>query len=130
VMSVILVVNNGMLMGALAQETYKLGHLDFLLSSISPHGVPELSGLIISGACGLLLGYALLFPGRRTRADSLRAVGRDAITLLATSVGMMCIAAPIEGFFSFNPFVSGGLKLAVASVEIVGWSLFWSRYGK
>jgi len=72
----------------------------------------------------------LLFPGRRTRGDSLRAVGRDAITLLGTSVGLMCIAAPIEGFFSFNPGVPGGLKVAVAIVEVIGWGLFWSRYGK
>jgi len=129
-MSVYLVITNGALIGTLAHEVAPLGHLDFLLSSLVPHGVPELSGLIISGAAGLLMGYALINPGRRTRAEALREVGRDAVTLLLTSVVLMFIAAPIEGFFSFNPHVPGYAKLIFGGVSICAWLLFWSGYGK
>jgi uncharacterized membrane protein SpoIIM required for sporulation len=128
--SVYLVVTNGALIGTLAHEVAPRGHLDFLFSSISPHGVPELTGLIISGACGLLLGYALINPGRRKRGDALRAVGRDAMVLLVTSVVLMFIAAPIEGFFSFNPYVPGYAKLIFAGVSFVAWMFFWSSFGK
>jgi uncharacterized membrane protein SpoIIM required for sporulation len=130
VLSVFLVAENGAMLGVLANEVRPVGKLDFLLSSIAPHGVPELSGIIISGAAGLLLGWSLIAPGRRTRGDSLRANGKDAIVLLATSVIMMFIAAPIEGFFSFNQHVPGWLKTSVALVSLIAWGAFWSGFGR
>lgn len=120
----------GMQLGALAHEVHSVGNLDFLLSSIIPHGVPEISGLWIACASGLLLGWALINPGRRSRAESLKLVGKDAIVLLATSVVLMFIAAPIEGFFSFNPRVPGGLKVVVAAIEAVAWISFWGYFGR
>lgn len=129
-LSVYLEYQNGLLLGTLAHEVAQVGHLDFLLSSIAPHGVPELMGAWVSGGAGLLLGWALIHPGRRSRADSLRAVGRDAIVLLAISVVLMFIAAPIEGFFSFNPSVPGWLKVFVATAETVAWIAFWGFFGK
>ena len=77
--SIYLLFQNGEILGALGHEMQVVGKLPFLISSIAPHGVPELSGIIVSGSCGLLLGYAIINPGRRKRADALRAVGRDAI---------------------------------------------------
>ncbi len=128
--SVFLVVFNGAVIGALANELAPVGRLPYLFSNIAPHGVPEMSGLFISGAAGLLFGWALIFPGRFSRGDSLREVGPDALTLLATSVIMMFIAAPIEGFFSFDPNIPDVAKAAVGLVEVVIWSLFWSQFGK
>lgn len=128
--SVFMVLTNGALIGTLSSEVLPVGKLGFLLSSIFPHGVPELSGLIISGSSGLLLGYALINPGRRRRGDALREVGPDAVTLLAISVTLMFIAAPIEGFFSFNPLVPGWVKVVVGSVSLTAWLIFWSQYAQ
>jgi len=128
--SVFLIVFNGGVIGALANELAPVGRLPYLFSNIAPHGVPELSGLFISGAVGLLFGWALIFPGRFSRGDSLREVGPDALTLLATSVILMFIAAPIEGFFSFNPNIPDWVKASVGGVEVVIWALFWSQFGK
>ncbi len=126
--SLFMVLTNGALIGALSHEVLPVGKLGFLLSSIFPHGVPELSGLIISGSSGLLLGYALINPGRKRRGEALREVGRDAVTLLAISVTLMFIAAPIEGFFSFNPTVPGWVKVIVGTVSLTAWLLFWTQY--
>ena len=130
VASVFLLFQNGALIGALSSEMFNVGRLGFLLSSITPHGVPELSGAIISGAAGLLFGWALICPGRKKRSDALRAVGRDGMVLILTSVTLMFIAAPIEAYFSFNPAVPPLLKVAVAVVGFCVWMLFWSFYGK
>jgi uncharacterized membrane protein SpoIIM required for sporulation len=128
--SIWLLWTNGALIGTLSHEVAPLGHLDFLYSSILPHGVPELSGIILAGAAGLLFGWALINPGRRSRGDALRAVSRDGVTLLATSVVLMFIAAPIEGFFSFNPLVPGWAKMMFATVEAIAWAVFWTSYGR
>ena len=128
--SIYLLFNNGAMLGALAHEVAPVHRLGYMLSSISPHGVPELSGIIVAGSSGLLLGFALLNPGRRRRADALKAVGKDAIVLLATSVILMFIAAPIEAFFSFQPSVPQWFKVCVAGVSICAWGAFWIGFGR
>jgi len=130
IVSVYLLFQNGAILGALAHEVAPLGKLGFLLSSISPHGVPELSGIIVAGSSGLLLGYALINPGRRRRADALRLVGKDAIVLLGTSVVLMFIAAPIEAFFSFQPTIPQWFKVIVACVSLCAWGSLWIWFGR
>jgi uncharacterized membrane protein SpoIIM required for sporulation len=130
IVSVFFLFQNGAMLGALAHEVAPVGKLGFLLSSISPHGVPELSGAVVAGASGLLLGFALINPGRRRRADALKLVGKDAIVLLATSVVLMFIAAPIEGFFSFQPMIPQWFKVAVAGISVCGWAALWIFFGR
>ncbi len=128
--SIYLLFQNGAMIGALASEMSSVGKLPFLISSIAPHGVPELSGAIIAGAAGLLLGWAVVNPGRRRRGDALKAVSHDVMVLILTSVVLMFIAAPIEGFFSFNPRFPQELKAGVALVSLVAWGAFWIGFGR
>lgn len=127
--SLYLLYTNGAMMGALASETASTGHLDFLLSSIYPHGVPELSGIIVAGGVALRVGWAILSPGVYSRGESLRLAGRDVGIGMLTAVLLMFIAAPIEGFFSFNPEVPGWLKTTVGTFELIFAYLFWTRVG-
>lgn len=130
VMTAVLLFQNGAMLGALLSYVRPTGRMDFVLSSVFPHGVPELSGIIIAGAAGFRMGWALIAPGRHRRGKALGIAGRDAVTLLATSVVLMFIAAPIEGFFSFNPAVPGWLKTIVGSVTLAGWLVFWSTFAR
>ncbi len=119
---------NGTVVGALGSEMADAGKLGHLLVSIAPHGVTEMSGMIVSGAAGFCMGWALIAPGRKKRGQALQEAGRDAVVLLATSVVMMFIAAPIEAFFSFNPSVPVPLKALFAGVSAVAWFFFWTGY--
>jgi uncharacterized membrane protein SpoIIM required for sporulation len=128
--SLILLFTNGALLGALASEMHSVGKLGFLLSSIAPHGVPELSGIIFSGAAGLRFGWAIFCPGVYSRGESLRRCGSDGLILIVTGVLLCFIAAPIEGFFSFNPKIPQFLKVVFAVISLAMWVGFWSFYGK
>lgn len=121
---------NGVLIGSLAHEVRPNGLMGHLFVSISPHGVTEISGLILSGSAGLVMGYALINPGRRRRGEALKAAGKDALVLLTVSVLMMFMAAPIEGFFSFNPRVPVAAKIAFATCSAIAWGLFWVFFGR
>lgn len=125
-----LLFENGAMLGALANKLQPYHMTGHLLIWVSPHGVPELSGVILSGAAGFLLAWALINPGRRKRGQALRDSGKDIIVLLTTGALMMFIAAPIEGFFSFNPNVPDWAKLTVAGVSLSAWLVFWSNFGK
>lgn len=121
---------NGAMLGALAHEVRPYGQMPHLFFSISPHGVTEISGIVISGGAGFVMAWALINPGRRRRGDALRAAGRDALILLITGTLMMFIAAPVEGFFSFNPLVPAWAKVAFACGSAAAWGLFWGLFGR
>lgn len=125
-----LLYENGSILGALAKELQPYGKTTHLLIWVSPHGVPELSGVIMSGAAGFVLAWALILPGRKKRGVALRDAGRDAIILLTTGTLLMFVAAPIEGFFSFNPRVPDWAKVTVAVVSLAAWLAFWNGFGK
>ena len=121
--------NNGKILGVLANDMARVNKLGFLIVSIAPHGVTELSGMVMSGASGLTLGWALINPGRRKRGEALINAGKSAIILLIVAVILMLMAAPIEGYFSFNPRVPGAVKVVFALATAVFWGLFWTGYG-
>lgn len=121
---------NGALLGVLYSECEKVGRGGYLLARISPHGVTELSGIVLSGGAGYVMAWALICPGRRSRAQALKEGGVDAIVLLAGSVILMFMAAPIEGFFSFNPAVPPGIKVLFAVATAIAWGAFWIGYGR
>jgi hypothetical protein len=43
---------------------------------------------------------------------------------------MMYVAAPFEGFFSFNASVPQSAKVAMAILVFSAWCLFWYFYGR
>ncbi len=130
ILSATLMAATGAQVGVLAAEMSKVGKLPFLLVSITPHGVTEISGAAIAAAGGLLLGWSLIDPGRRSRAAALRAAGPDAGIMLLIGVALTFMAAPIEGFFSFNPSVPHVARIAVAVTTLLAWLAFWSGFGR
>lgn len=120
----------GTQLGALGYEMNTVGKLPFLLSSIAPHGASELSGAVISGAVGFLMGWTLLFPGRRTRLQAIKHVANDAFALFVMAVLMMYIAAPFEGYFSFRPEVPQVLKGIVGGIIFIVWCCYWGIAGR
>ncbi|RIJ99621.1 MAG: hypothetical protein DCC46_07875 [Armatimonadetes bacterium] len=122
--------SNGLMLGTLSHEMASVGKLGFLLLHVMPHGVTELSGIIVSGGAGFLMAWALIHPGRRRRADALREAGKDALVLLVTAVVLMFIAAPIEGFVSFNAAVPNEFRAVLIFGTAIGWGAFWMGFAR
>lgn len=120
---------NGTNIGALASDMWNVRKLPFLLISISPHGVSEMGGFMVASAVGYLFAWAIIAPGRRSRADALRHAGKDGFVLYVLALIMISMAAPIEGFFSFNPVIPLWVKAIAALLAFSAWTLFFERYG-
>lgn len=97
--STILTFYNGLVVGAFVglHVDRDLGYELFAWLSI--HGVTELSAIAIACAGGYHLGFAVLFPGQKSRKDALRSKGRDAVKLALLAAFMLLVAAILEGFF-------------------------------
>lgn len=128
--STMLVWQNGVLIGSLAKEVSTVGQTWFLFSSIAPHGVSEIGGIFVAAAAGYVIVAGLLFPGRRRWSDSLKHAGKDGFVLTVLALILIFAAAPIEGFFSFNPAVPQEVKAVFALVAFAGWTAFFAGYGR
>jgi uncharacterized membrane protein SpoIIM required for sporulation len=95
----LLVFSNGLVMGAFGALYGSRGlGLEFW-AWVLPHGVTELTAVVLCGAAGLALGQALLFPGREERLAGLARRGREAGVVALGAVALFFCAALVEGIF-------------------------------
>lgn len=111
--TVYVLLQNGLVLGALSAVVIHQGHALLYWSLILPHGIIELSAIFISGAAGLKIGYGLLFPGFYKRKDALVLQGKEALQLIGAVIPMLIIAAIIEGFLTPSA-LSPTIKLSFA----------------
>jgi uncharacterized membrane protein SpoIIM required for sporulation len=101
--SVFFLVYNGLLMGTVAGMLARTGHGMNLLTFCCGHSSFELTAIVISGAAGLRMGYALVATGGRTRWGSLRRSADELMHLVSGAALMLLAAALVEGFWSPSP---------------------------
>jgi len=98
--TLMILVMNGVHLGSSFGVFYNADSARLLWDFVLPHGVIELTAIVIAGAAGLMIGGALLMPGRRTRADALREEGITAAGLTGGALVLLVIAGLIEGYIS------------------------------
>ena len=125
-MTVLMLVLNGISMGAVVglYATKSIGML--LLAFVAPHGVLELFAICVAAGGGFLIASGLLIPGNRTRARALVENGRRAVRLIAASTFLLVIAGTLEGFISPIPWWPIEGKLAVSGATAVFLFLYLS----
>jgi len=111
--SVFFLLYNGLVLGAVAGHLTQIGYIETFWGFVAGHSALELVGVTLSGAAGLILGMALISPGRMSRATALRARAAVAARLLAGAAVMTFLAAFIEAFWSPNQLVPVSVKYGV-----------------
>jgi len=104
---------NGVLIGATAGYLIEAGHARPFLSFVSGHSAFELTGIVLMGAAGLMLGAAVVAPGRLTRTSALRANARAAVPLVYGAGALLTLAAFVEAFWSPLTSLPAPVKYAV-----------------
>lgn len=129
--SVFFLVYNGLVIGTVFGHLFGVGHGHNLLMFTSGHSAWELTGIVVSGAAGLTMGWALLAPGTRSRLGSLRAVGPALFRLVSVAGLLLLVAAGIEGFWSSLP-LSRAVKYGFGLVQwgiVTAWLVGAGRAG-
>jgi uncharacterized membrane protein SpoIIM required for sporulation len=117
---------NGLLLGAVTGIALDAGNLDVYLQLIVPHGVLELSCIVVAGAAGLRLGRAILLPGTGRRGPAITAEARRSVQLVAGTAPWLVLAGLVEGFVTpagIGPVTATvvGTALAAAFWALVAW---------
>ena len=97
-------------------------------SLILPHGIIEITAILIGGAAGMLIGKALIAPGQLSRSDALKRAGSDAIRLLLGTIPLFIVAGFTESFITPSA-LPAYVKLAYAALTAVGLAVYF-RAGK
>lgn len=131
--TIVLLFYNGVILGAVAFDYIHGGEKWFLMGWLLPHGVIEIPAILVGGQAGLILAYALIGWGSRiSRAERLRRVSRDVVTLAAGAGLMLVWAGIIESFLSqyHEPVISYGTKIAFGLVEAALLASYWTFAGR
>ena len=120
--TVYVLIVNGAMLGGFAGAYDKAGLSHEFWMTVLPHGALELSAIAVAGGAGLLVGWSLWCPGRRTRFRALQEESLRAIQLAAGLVPAFIVAGLYEGFVTPSRALSPELKVALgAAAGVVFW---------
>jgi uncharacterized membrane protein SpoIIM required for sporulation len=113
---------NGAMVGGLTGAFAKSGLAWKMWMVLLPHGALELSAIVIAGGAGLMVGYGLCCPGRRTRRRALREDVIVAMQLAAGLIPAFICAGLIEGLITPTDAIPDPVKVALGiAVAVVYW---------
>lgn len=92
------------------------------------HGTTELFAIVLAGGAGFSIGWAVTFPGARTRVDAAAEAGRRAATVMAGVVCMLFVAGLLEGF-GRQLITHDIARYTIAGVMLTFWLayFYWPR---
>jgi uncharacterized membrane protein SpoIIM required for sporulation len=124
--SIFFLVFNGLTIGTVAGHLTYVGYNETFWSFVAGHSAFELTGIVLSGASGLMLGMALIAPGRQTRFGAVKSRLPEIMGMIYGAAVLIFLAAFIEGFWSASRLPSSNVKYAVG---IVMWLVTFSYLG-
>lgn len=129
VLTIYALVSNGLHFGVVEMRLIQAGLGENFHSFVIGHSGFELGAIVLAGAAGLRLGYALLAPGQLTRSVSVARCARELSGMVCGLAVMLVIAALIEAFWS--PLrLAFGLKLGVGAILILAPLMYFLLAGR
>lgn len=120
---------NGALVGQAGGLFASAGELPRFFGLILPHGMLELTAIWIAGGAGLVLGWALIAPGDRSRADALGDAGRRSVVIVIGLVFVFGAAALIEGFVTGAP-IPTWIRVGIGVSSWTAFMLYVITFGR
>lgn len=93
----LLIAEQGLVFGAMLALYASRGLGWKLFGWLMIHGSTELFACILAGAAGFRIGWAVAFPGERTRLDAASVAGKQAGVVMIGVVVMLVLAGLLEG---------------------------------
>jgi uncharacterized membrane protein SpoIIM required for sporulation len=85
---------------------------------ILPHGLIELTSVFVACGAGMKIGWTVVDPGPRSRADALAHEGRAMITVALGLVMVLAVAGAIEAFVTPSSLPTAGRVAIGVVVEV------------
>jgi uncharacterized membrane protein SpoIIM required for sporulation len=113
---------NGLNLGWAAGLFAAVGQQPKFYGLILPHGLLELSAIVVAGGAGLAMGWAIVDPGDQTRTASLAEQGRRSAVIALGLVLAFIVAGTIEAFVT-----PSGLPTSMrVGIGVAACAAFWT----
>ncbi|MDQ4047786.1 MAG: stage II sporulation protein M [Actinomycetota bacterium] len=119
----VVLVFNGLIIGALMGIAIESGEGAVLAELVVPHGVLELTCIVVAAAAGLRVGWALVDPGPRARLAAFSSEARRSVEIVLGTVPWLVLAGVVEGFVTGSGLGLGGAVAAGVSLGLIWWGL-------
>lgn len=121
-------VQNGAFVGVAAGLFTAAGRWQHFWGLITPHGLLEISAIVIAGAAGFGLGWAVIAPGDRTRSAALAESGKRSVVVVVGLVLAFLVAGVIEGFVTGTDLPTV-VRVGIGVVALVVFVIWVLAYG-
>jgi uncharacterized membrane protein SpoIIM required for sporulation len=121
--TIFLMLFNGGLLGVFIAIHHQAGIYEEMWAWLLPHGITEIGAIVLCGGVGLMLGQAVVRPGRHSRKRALQEAGREAGQICVGVAGMLLAAAIIESYVRQSTWTTSSRMIFAAAT-----GLFWSLY--
>lgn len=121
---------NGLYIGTVASHLTSIEYSHTFWSFVSGHSAFELTGIVIFGGAGLMMGYAAIAPGSRSRWHAIRDRAVEGLPLVVGGTLMLVAAAFVEAFWSSTTWPSASIKYAVGGVLWLSVGLYFWLFGR
>jgi len=121
---------NGLNIGVMAAVMHQAGEGPQFWGLITPHGLLEISAILIAGAAGLRISWAIVAPGDRTRGQALAEEGLRSVVIVLGLTACFVVAGFIEGFVTpsgMPTFLRVAIGVAVLTTFVSYVVLFGQR---
>lgn len=125
----LILVLNGANLGFAGGLFAEAGELGRFFGLILPHGLLELTAVVVAGGAGLRLGWAVVAPGDRSRGQALGEEARRSGVMALGLVVAFTVAGLIEGFVTGRG-VPVGLRVGIgvaAEAAFLAWVVVQGR---
>ena len=114
-------IQNGILLGAIAGAFHVIGNPGRFWSLVLPHGFLEIVAIAIAAGAGLRMGWSIIDPGDRPRTKALADESRGAVLVVLGVIPAFALAAALEGFLTASPLpdwleIGAGALIAISYV--------------
>lgn len=122
--TILILLMNGAMLGAMLHVFISRGLGYEFGGWLLIHGVTELLAIVLAGAAGLRIGWAVAFPGDRSRMEAMSGAGRGAGAAMMGVVIMLMLAGLLEGF-GRQLITSDVARYAIAAATATIWMLYF-----
>jgi len=122
--TVLLILYNGLMMGAFAAVFASKGLGLNLAAWLMIHGTTEIFAICIAGAAGMRIGMAVAFPGRLSRMEAAVIAGRLAATAMIGVILMLAAAGVLEGI-GRQTILDDGLRALIGTAMFASWLAYF-----
>ncbi|WP_343599534.1 stage II sporulation protein M [Mycobacterium sp.] len=116
-------------LGVTAGLMVAAGKTDVLLGLLAPHGILELTVVLLAAAVGLRLGWSVISPGDRPRAQMLAEQGRAVVAVAVGLVVVLLISGAIEAFVTPSPLPMF-LRFAIGILSEAAFLAYVVHFGR